>query len=274
MVSEPAPCAPANMRTGHTGLDPDRARALAESLHRGQRDSSGAPLIAHVRRVAAAVPADARAVAWLHEVLEHTSIPEEALLAEGLTTDELRALRLLTRNHHSRSKTYYLAHVERLAQARGPGARMAQRVKRADLADRALNPSVRTDGWSPPYELGLETLQRAVFRRARTTPVADTAQRAPAARAAGRADTTRHEPSASWGARPAVTPGHDHVLPRTEPEFRAQRLGFALRSLATDLADERRKVAELRRKVAELKSRLESLEPTPGGNHAEPERGR
>jgi hypothetical protein len=125
MVSEPAPCAPANMRTGHTGLDPDRARALAESFHRGQRDSSGAPLIEHVRRVAAAVPGDARVVAWLHETLEHTSIPEEALLAEGLTTDELRALRLLTRNQDSRSNAYYLAHVELLARAKGPGARIA-----------------------------------------------------------------------------------------------------------------------------------------------------
>ena len=43
---------------------------------------------------------------------------------------------------------------------------------------------------------------------------------------------------------------------RTEPESRGERLGFALRSLAADLVDERRKVAELRREVAELRSRL------------------
>ena len=47
-------------------------------------------------------------------------------------------------------------------------------------------------------------------------------------------------------------------LPRTEPEFRAERLGFALRSLAADLVDERHKVAALRREVAELKARLKS----------------
>ena len=69
-------------------MDADRARALAARLHHGQRDAGGAPLIEHVQRVAAAVPSDARVVAWLHEVLEYTSISEEALLAEGLALDE------------------------------------------------------------------------------------------------------------------------------------------------------------------------------------------
>jgi (p)ppGpp synthase/HD superfamily hydrolase len=64
-------------------LDADRARALAERLHRGQCDASGAPLLDHVGRVAAAVPHHARVVAWLHEVLEHTATSEEALLEEG-----------------------------------------------------------------------------------------------------------------------------------------------------------------------------------------------
>ena len=53
-------------------------------------------------------------------------------------------------------------------------------------------------------------------------------------------------------------------LPRTGPEFRAERLGYALRSLAADLVDERHKVAELRREVAALRARLELLkEPHP-----------
>lgn len=56
-----------------------------------------------------------------------------------------------------------------------------------------------------------------------------------------------------------MTPSDASNLPRTEPEFRAQRLGHALRSLAADLVDERHKVAALRREVAELKARLESL---------------
>jgi hypothetical protein len=44
-------------------------------------------------------------VAWLHELLEHTSISEQALLAEGLSREGLRALRLLTRHQNSRAET-------------------------------------------------------------------------------------------------------------------------------------------------------------------------
>ena len=139
----------------------ERARALAEALHQGQRGPGGEPLIDHVRRVAAAVPRDARVVAWLHEVLEYTSISEHALLAEGLSREGLRALRLLTRDRHARSETIYLAHVEIIRRASGPGADIARSVKRADLADRALNPPSRADGWTPPYDLGLRILRDA-----------------------------------------------------------------------------------------------------------------
>ncbi|MGZ6640058.1 MAG: hypothetical protein ACXVII_45550, partial [Solirubrobacteraceae bacterium] len=145
-------------------LDAYRAQALAETLHHGQRDASGAPLIDHVRRVATAVPEEARVVAWLHELLEHTPISEAALLMEGLTTAELRALRLLTRDKDSRSSALYLSHIELLARARGPGAGIAHSVKRADLMDRMRHPSIRPDGWSPPYELGLKVLELAAPR--------------------------------------------------------------------------------------------------------------
>ena len=43
-------------------------------------------------------------MAWLHEVFEHSSIVEQELLANGLTEEELRALRLLTRSTESRSR--------------------------------------------------------------------------------------------------------------------------------------------------------------------------
>ena len=148
-------------------MDAERAQALAERLHHGQRQAGGAPLIDHVRRVAAAVPRDGRVVAWLHELLEHTSISEEALLAEGLSLDELRALRLLTRDKDSRSNASYRAHVELIARARGAGASVARSVKRADLADRALHPQVGADGWSPPYEAALGILRDQGLRQRR-----------------------------------------------------------------------------------------------------------
>lgn len=55
-----------------------------------------------------------------------------------------------------------------------------------------------------------------------------------------------------------MTPEDEPELPRTKPEVHAERLGFALRSLAAELVEERQKVAELRREVAELTARLES----------------
>jgi hypothetical protein len=153
-----------------THMSAERAQALAEGLHRGQRDPGGAPLIDHVQRVAAAVPRDARVIAWLHEVLEHTSISEHALLAERLSREGLCALRLLTRHQDSRSDTIYLAHVEMIGRASGPGADIARSVKRADLADRALNPPRRPDGWSPPYDLGLRILGDAPAPDTHPTP--------------------------------------------------------------------------------------------------------
>ena len=142
-------------------LTADLAQTLAQRLHDGQRDRNGALMIDHIRRVAAAVPRRARAVAWLHETLEHTSISEQALLVEGLSHEQLRAIRLLTRPIDSHSDTVYLAHIERIAQADGPGADIARSVKRADLADRASHPSPRADGWSPPYTRGLQILDPA-----------------------------------------------------------------------------------------------------------------
>ncbi len=142
-------------------MDSDRARALAERLHHRHRDAGGLPLIDHVRRVAAAVPGDARVLAWLHEVLEYTSISEEALLAEGLSLDELRGLRLLTHDKDSQSNASYLAQVELIARAKGTGASLARSVKRADLTDRTIKPPIRANGWSPPYEIALEILRYA-----------------------------------------------------------------------------------------------------------------
>ncbi len=142
-----------------TRMDPDRAHTLAERLHDGQLDRDGTLLLDHIRRVATAVPHDARAVAWLHEALEHSAISEHALLAAGLSDDQLRSIRLLTRVTDSSSDTTYLAHIGRIAQADGPGAQLAKTVKRADLADRVLHPSPRPDGWAPPYAIALGILE-------------------------------------------------------------------------------------------------------------------
>src|SRR5215207_9281286 len=92
-------------------MDPERAKAIAQRLHAGDRQEDGTPLLAHVRRIAAAVPEEALAVAWLHEALEWTAVTERELLVSGLTTEELRALRLLTRSTESRFDAHYLEHL-------------------------------------------------------------------------------------------------------------------------------------------------------------------
>lgn len=139
-------------------MDALRARELAEILLADDLEEDGTPALEHVRRVAQMVPAEARAVAWLHELLESTDVTEQELLMDGLTRDELRALRLLRRTNQARSDGVYLAHLELIAQAAGESGRLARMVKIADLEDRCLYPRVRHDGWAPPYADGLDLL--------------------------------------------------------------------------------------------------------------------
>jgi hypothetical protein len=135
-----------------------RARRIAERAYRGSVEPTGEAVTAHVRRVAEASPPSAQPVAWLHEVFEHSSIREEELLANGLTDEELRALRLLTRSTESRSEAGYLAHIDLIVRSSGSAGELARIVKRLDLEDRLQHPHRRADGWHPPYQAALELL--------------------------------------------------------------------------------------------------------------------
>jgi len=142
-------------------VKPQRAELLAERAHRGQRRPTGEPLIDHVRRVAAATPEFARSVAWLHEVLEWTPVSEEELLAEGLTDDELRALRLLTRTVVHGSESGYVAHIAMIARAGGPAGSLARAVKVSDLDDRLRHRGPAVNGSRLPYERALRLVAAA-----------------------------------------------------------------------------------------------------------------
>ena len=100
-------------------------------------------------------------MAWLHEVMEWTAVTERELLMAGLSSDELRALKLLNRQTDSRSDRVYLAHLDLIAHATGRSGRLAREVKTADLRDRCLHPHVRRGGWSPPYARALQLLLEA-----------------------------------------------------------------------------------------------------------------
>ena len=141
------------------GVRVGRARRIAEGALRGSLEANGTPVIFHVRRVAKSSPDFARSVAWLHDVLEDSSVSEEELLASGLTDEELRALRLLTRGGDSRSAEHYLSHISHIARSSGSAGEIARAVKRQDLADRQRHPNRRPDGWHPPYQAALALLE-------------------------------------------------------------------------------------------------------------------
>ena len=146
------------LRDDRSTMEPEQALVMAAHLHGGELEEDGTPLLAHVRRVAAMVPAEARTVAWLHEALVSTTVAEEDLLLAGLTSEQLRSLRLLNLKNLSQSDRAYLAHLELIARSAGESGRLARIVKLADLRDRCAHPRLHRSGWSPPYAQGLQLL--------------------------------------------------------------------------------------------------------------------
>lgn len=101
------------------------AKSIAIQAHEGQLDKAGKPYIEHPRTVADAVEGDtAKAVAWLHDVVEDSSMTFEDLKAEGITPEIINHVRLLT---HDKSVPYldYIAAIK--------GDPVAREVKLADL---------------------------------------------------------------------------------------------------------------------------------------------
>ena len=103
-------------------------RALAQSLHRER-----SRLVAHLQRVAHAVPERFRAVAWLHHAYEADVTPG-ALIAAGLTKDELAAIDLLAALPPADGSVLFRARA--LSQAPGSSGYLARVVARADIEDR------------------------------------------------------------------------------------------------------------------------------------------
>lgn len=107
-------------------------------------------------------PPDARTVAWLHEILECSSLTCGDLRAAGASPDEVRAVRLLTRAP-SADPAAYDAHVRRIAAAPGRAGELARAVKRADLRDRLRGQRAcpRPGPARPPYRRALTVLGAA-----------------------------------------------------------------------------------------------------------------
>lgn len=120
------------------------AHQIAAKSHSGQRTRSGALVLDHLERVAAAVDPSARSIAWLHDLFERSDVRAEELRGLGLTAVELDALRLLTRDP---AESYEL-HALRIAHAPGRAGQLARQVKLADLDDHVHRPPLPGD---PPY---------------------------------------------------------------------------------------------------------------------------
>jgi hypothetical protein len=125
-------------------MDANVARAVAQAAHRRDSTRHGEPVIEHVARVAASVPPEARTTAWLHDVLEKSTVTADELSDRGLTAVEAEALALLTRGQDEG----YEEHVLRIAHAHGDAGRLARTVKLADLEDHMGR---RWAAGDPPY---------------------------------------------------------------------------------------------------------------------------
>lgn len=109
------------------------AKEVATAAHKGQLDKTGSPYIGHPGRVAGHVAqhaADqdlevARAVAWLHDVVEDTQVTL-ADLAQLFPADVVAAVDAMTKRAGEEPEAYYL---------RVRSNRIARAVKHADLDD-------------------------------------------------------------------------------------------------------------------------------------------
>jgi hypothetical protein len=140
------------------------AQQLAERAHDGERSRFGEPLTDHLARVERSVPPEARGVAWLHDLFEHSDVELEELRFCGLTVTELEALDLLT---HAPPESYEL-HVLRIARAPGPAGRLARAVKLADLDDHLAHAAIPPD--APPYAWARRRIAASQARRGEGTP--------------------------------------------------------------------------------------------------------
>lgn len=103
----------------------DIARGIAERAHAGQVDKAGRPYIEHPAHVAAQVEGDdAKAVAWLHDVVEDTPVTLDDLQSAGIHENVVEAVALMT---HDKSVPYF-DYVRSLA-----ANPLARQVKLADL---------------------------------------------------------------------------------------------------------------------------------------------
>lgn len=105
----------------------EKAISIALCAHQGQLDLDGNPVILHPLTVGLWCTSPiAQMAGFLHDVVEDTDYTFDALIREGIPTDVIEALRLLT---HSSDEPYE-AYISRIINS---GNAIAQEVKMNDL---------------------------------------------------------------------------------------------------------------------------------------------
>jgi hypothetical protein len=140
-------------------MDSEVARNIAHYSHKADRDRFGDPLVEHVERVASAVPPEARALAFLHDVLERTDTTVDELRVQGLTDEDLKVLELLTRDPGE----VYELHCLQIAWAGGHAGVLARAIKLADVDDHLGHKVIPDD--APPYAWARRHIKVASERR-------------------------------------------------------------------------------------------------------------
>lgn len=126
---------------------------MAHALQKGKYADAGRPYIEHVERVVALVKDnDAKAVAWLHDVLEDTWVTKAMLVSLGVPSHIITAVEILTK----REDDDYVEYIERIKENQN---RLATAVKIADLRDH-----LRPDG-----VLGIPRWKQCVYATALKT---------------------------------------------------------------------------------------------------------
>jgi hypothetical protein len=160
-------------------VEPAIARKIASQSHVGHRDRFGDPVIDHVERVAAAVPADARATALL-DLFELWPTVGRRLRGQGLTRTELEALELL---RHAAGEPYEV-YVRRIADASGAGG-TARADREARRPRGIISPTRRSPSDAPPYAWAREQPRTARDRAVQAAPGTPSRTPRPAARRSG-----------------------------------------------------------------------------------------
>lgn len=135
------------------------AEQIARCMHRDQVDKSGRPYVEHLERVAANVCDEAKAAAWLHDVVEDTDMTVGDLQDMGRTSMRTNgAVDLLTR----RDSMTHSQYIQRIYFGAGIFGEVAREVKIADLKDN-LSDDRRYEGdesMRVRYMKALEILER------------------------------------------------------------------------------------------------------------------